>query len=135
MTTLRDDVRNALEHEERDGDLVRARFRFPPELPVFAGHFPGAPIVPGVYLLEAARLLAERARGTALRIAAVVEAKFTASVHPGEEIVLEERLSGGAGACVCRATAQAGGRAAAKIRLELVERSPTVANGANACTA
>jgi 3-hydroxyacyl-[acyl-carrier-protein] dehydratase len=135
MGTLRDDVRNALEHEERDGDLVRARFRFSPELPVFAGHFPGAPIVPGVYMIEAARYLGERACGTALRIAAIEEAKFTASVRPGEEIVIDARLSGSADAYAYRATATANGRTAAKIRLGLVALSQPITDGAHACNA
>jgi 3-hydroxyacyl-[acyl-carrier-protein] dehydratase len=120
MGTLRDDVLGALAGEERDGDAVRARFCFAPELPVFAGHFPGAPLVPGVYLIEAARLLGERAVGARLRIAAITEAKFTAPALPGEEVCVEERLTAGVGAArACRATFTAAGRAAAKIRLEL----------------
>ena len=38
-----------------------AELRFDPEFPGFAGHFEGNPLVPGVCLIQAAELLAERA--------------------------------------------------------------------------
>ena len=35
-------------------------FKFDPEDPTFAGHFPGHPILPGVFQLEMVRIAAER---------------------------------------------------------------------------
>lgn len=36
------------------GEEAVASFRARPELPCFAGHFPGTPVLPGVYTIEAA---------------------------------------------------------------------------------
>jgi 3-hydroxymyristoyl/3-hydroxydecanoyl-(acyl carrier protein) dehydratase len=60
-----------------------------PQHPAFAGHFPGAPIVPGALLLdEAVRALSEAADlGTArCEIAAT---KFLSVVRPGEALSIE----------------------------------------------
>ena len=57
--------------------------------PAFAGHFPGAPILPGALLLdEAVRVLGAKAdcSGAECEIAA---AKFLSVVRPGEALTLE----------------------------------------------
>jgi 3-hydroxyacyl-[acyl-carrier-protein] dehydratase len=66
------------------------------EHPALAGHFPGAPVVPGVVLLdEMVRTLESEAGsgGGSWRIGA---AKFVKPVRPGEVLTLErERLANG----------------------------------------
>jgi 3-hydroxyacyl-[acyl-carrier-protein] dehydratase len=60
-----------------------------PEHPALAGHFPGAPILPGVLLLDEMVCALERERqhaGTRWRIGA---AKFVKPVRPGETLTLE----------------------------------------------
>lgn len=51
---------------------------------MFAGHFPGNPLVPGVLLLERALECAEAAVGHPLAIRAIVQAKFVAPLKPEE---------------------------------------------------
>jgi 3-hydroxyacyl-[acyl-carrier-protein] dehydratase len=72
-------------------------FSVPPEHPIFAGHFPGRPIVPGVMLLE--WVLAEVARSTQRATAElrVREAKFFTPLGPGERAEL--RLDATASRC------------------------------------
>lgn len=52
--------------------------------PVFAGHFPGRPIVPGVMLLEWAQAEISHALGRSPRELRVREVKFFAPLEPGQ---------------------------------------------------
>lgn len=54
-----------------------------PDHPALAGHFPGAPVVPGVVILDAVVEAAERWRGQTLRIEGVQQVKFLAPLLPG----------------------------------------------------
>jgi len=71
----------------------------PMDLPVFAGHFPQEPIMPGVLILEmlaqsgAVAVLAEEAcRGKVVYLAAVESARFRRPVRPGDTIRAEIAL-------------------------------------------
>jgi len=65
--------------------VLESTLEFAADHPAFAGHFPGAPIVPGVLLLDAA-LHALEAAGMAP--AAIASAKFLQPVLPGQEVAL-----------------------------------------------
>ena len=52
----------------------------------FAGHFPGQPVVPGAYLLDAAVACIEAALGA--RVEAIRDCKFLATVAPDELLSL-----------------------------------------------
>ena len=56
------------------------------EHPALAGHFPGAPILPGVVLLDEIVHAVQGAEALSWRIGA---AKFVSPVHPGETLTLE----------------------------------------------
>ncbi len=73
----------------RVGDAgARARFRFSGALPVFIGHFPGQPLLPGVYQLAAIAETARRALGT-LDVVACERAKWSAPAYPESELLVE----------------------------------------------
>ena len=66
--------------------------------PVFRGHFPGNPLVPGVLLVEALAQIAGLAAGQpGLRLAAVKAMKFPAGARPEEVIVLQATKAGAVG--------------------------------------
>lgn len=62
-------------------------FSLPAAHPMFAGHFPGNPIVPGAYLLALLERSANewlRARGHAAHVAGVRAVKFLRPLRPDE---------------------------------------------------
>ncbi len=63
--------------------------RIDPGHPALAGHFPGAPVLPGVVLLDETVRALEQRQGTASARWTVAAAKFLKPVLPGETLTLE----------------------------------------------
>jgi hypothetical protein len=85
-----DDARAALVSWSRTGDgAAKGIFRFPGDLPVFRGHFPGHPLVPGVYQLAAMAEVAACALGRTVEIRFVDRAKWSAPARPDQELTVE----------------------------------------------
>ena len=78
------------------GASITAELDVDPELPLFAGHFPGQPVLPGVIIMEA---LAQTASFCALVgrdepgvlgfFAGIDKAKFRYQVQPGDVLTLK----------------------------------------------
>ncbi len=88
---------------------VRAECRVPDHSPVFEGHFPGHPILPGVLMIEAIAqtggwLILARARFDRMAfLAQVREAKLRGFVTPGDQLRAEAHLvHDGSGYAVAR---------------------------------
>lgn len=87
--------------------------------PVFAGHFPGRPIVPGVLLLDCAVLQVESATGRV--VTGLASAKFLSPAVPGEALVLDYEVDG----AIVRFDLRCETRKVATGRLDMAEASPT----------
>jgi 3-hydroxyacyl-[acyl-carrier-protein] dehydratase len=82
------------------GESARARWTVHPDMPFFAGHFPGNPITPGVLIVEAlaqtaglaAMALPENAGRLAL-FAGIEKVRFRRPVRPGDTIDLSMRMT------------------------------------------
>ena len=109
---------------EPDGTAC-LEFRFAPSDPVFAGHFPNQPLVPGVFQLEMARLGAEWLIGEQLGIREISKAKFLRPIVPSELVRMNLRVSQSDGAVGVRATFSVGGQAAGETVLKLVKANGT----------
>lgn len=82
--------------------VLRGRRSFPADEPFFAGHFPGLPVAPGVFLLEAMAecvraglagkdtgFPAEGASGGALRLRGATGVRFRRRIEPGDRVEFE----------------------------------------------
>jgi 3-hydroxymyristoyl/3-hydroxydecanoyl-(acyl carrier protein) dehydratase len=73
-----------------------AHWTVPDEHPVYAGHFPGTPIIPGVLLLDMAMHSIAAAAGIALDGCTINSVKFLSPAIPGDELtVLYDTSAGG----------------------------------------
>ncbi|HEY2579852.1 MAG TPA: hypothetical protein VGI74_26365 [Streptosporangiaceae bacterium] len=95
-TPLTEDVRvTSVEFSGQD-TIVSARIVVDPANPVFAGHYPGLPIFPGVCLIECLHrtvLAAPRPPDATLILVAVQTARFLAPVFPGDHISAQARIT------------------------------------------
>jgi 3-hydroxyacyl-[acyl-carrier-protein] dehydratase len=98
-----------------------------PAEPFFAGHFPGEPILPGVFLIEAVAqtagvMLAGSAKGQGIpMLAAVNRFKFLKGVRPGSQLRTEVRKLTEAGAMAyIEGTVQVGNEIVARGELSVI---------------
>jgi 3-hydroxymyristoyl/3-hydroxydecanoyl-(acyl carrier protein) dehydratase len=70
-----------------------AHWTVPLDHPVFAGHFPGTPILPGVMLLDTVLHAIATATGIALDIGEISSVKFLSPATPGDELVIQYDLA------------------------------------------
>ena len=81
------------------GVEVMASFLARPELPAFAGHFPGQPVLPGVYAVEAMAQAADilmmttrRYEGKLPLFAGIGQARFRRKILPGDVMDIHATL-------------------------------------------
>lgn len=109
---------------------LRATLSVPATHPLLAGHFPGAPLVPGVLLLEAVRLAWARATGRPAAIVAVDDVRWFAPVMPGADVNLRGQVAAVADGVAITGEWQDGGRRVATFAVRLAE--PAAAGAARA---
>lgn len=113
--------------ESTPGETARGVKTFSSGDPMFAGHFPGDPIVPGVILTEALAQLAGIAGGGGGRrflLSAIRSMKFPAAARPEERIDLAARKSGTLGGLwIFEVSARTGDRLVAEGQIVLNETS------------
>lgn len=119
--TMRDSILAArLGNPQTNTDgLMTQEFCFRADDPTFAGHFPTRPILPGVFQLEMACLMAQDSVHATLVVREVTKAKFLWPIVPEEKIRVELKLVQKEDVLQARATFFAGGRSAGEAILQL----------------
>lgn len=114
------------------GREIAALFFADPALPAFAGHFPGAPVFPGVHTVEAVAQAAdllmmttERYAGKTPLFIGIRQANFRQKILPGDTLelyvsLLEERPE--LGVALCRGQVFVRGELAADLEVRLAFR-------------
>lgn len=100
--------------------------RFAHDDPMFGGHFPGNPIIPGVILTEAlaqtAGIAGASGSGKRFLLSAIRGMKFSSAARPGELLALRARRTGEMGGLwMFEVRAEAEGRVVAEGQLVLSE--------------
>jgi 3-hydroxymyristoyl/3-hydroxydecanoyl-(acyl carrier protein) dehydratase len=96
-------------------------FRFPPDDPTFAGHFPGRPLLPGVYQLEMARMAAEAVLKCPLAVQEITRAKFSRPIGPTEIVRVELKFAEKPAIIQLRAGLSVNGQPAGEILMQLTK--------------
>jgi 3-hydroxyacyl-[acyl-carrier-protein] dehydratase len=73
----------------KDAASFRAVVRLNEQHPVFAGHFPGQPVVPGVFTLQMIKECVAYALEKEVRFTTVQNCKFSKTILPGVHRLLE----------------------------------------------
>jgi 3-hydroxyacyl-[acyl-carrier-protein] dehydratase len=87
--------------------------RVDPADPVFAGHYPGCPVLPGLYVLDHVDQVV-----AAGRVVALDRAKFLRPVRPGDELRINATI-GADGTCVATVHTKSGQVAEFRLRYEV----------------
>ena len=82
------------------GESITSSFYVDPSREIFAGHFPGEPVLPGVYTVECMAqasdillLSCERYAGTIPLFIGIDGVKFKAKIVPGDTIEIRSKLA------------------------------------------
>ena len=87
-------LRNSLYHiTSHDGSAYTIRFN--PDHPIFSGHFPGHPIVPGACLVQIAQELLSDQLGQPVRFTAIHNLQFRQPITPDMEVryIIDEKIT------------------------------------------
>lgn len=107
-----------------EGRTFEAELSFPPDAEVLAGHFPGHPIVPAVYLIEALLAAGAQLEPALGALQAVRQAKFLSQIEPGVPVALSALVLPSAEGFELEAELTLAGARAALLSLRCARRAP-----------
>jgi 3-hydroxyacyl-[acyl-carrier-protein] dehydratase len=102
----------------RSADGVSSAFLVDPRDEVFAGHYPGFPVLPGVMLVEAVvRTVRAWGHDPRCELVALDRARFLRPVRPGERVFTDVAAVAGTGGLSVKATARTDAGRVAEFRM------------------
>ncbi|MBC6447466.1 hypothetical protein [Actinokineospora xionganensis] len=126
MATTCSPVREGIRVDELSGDPLRSRtttIAIDATNPIFAGHYPGFPIFPGIGLVECVHrsALATAPDNRDLELAAIESTRFVGPTFPGDELTTDLEWKPADGGWTCLAVISSPRGEAAKVRLRYRE--------------
>lgn len=89
MSLYTDLQKSEISINKKNSQKIHAVFRFKKELDFFNGHFPGNPILPGIFQIEMVKYTLEKLFDNRLHIKSVKKTKFSNLIYPEESIMLD----------------------------------------------
>ena len=105
--------------ERRPDGTAVFEFRFGADDPMFAGHFPTRPLLPGIFQLEMMRAAVEWVLICRLGVREVSKAKFQRPIYPAEIVRMELKWSEAGDTIRARARLSVGGQQAGETTMRL----------------
>ncbi len=112
-------IERSLVHSAYDDSGGEFSFSYSASESVFAGHFPGTPILPGVFQIEMTRLASELATGQTLEIEHIKQARFLCPILPESEVHLSLAVQCDHNTCHAKSVVSVAGVAAGKLSIIL----------------
>ena len=78
---------------QKQGDAVKAVLELNIAHPIFRGHFPGQPVVPGACLLQMVKEILQTIKGNNIQLIKAHQLKFISLINPAENNILEMALT------------------------------------------
>ena len=75
-----------------EADIVKVDIRLNPLHPIFEGHFPGRPVLPGVYMIQMVKEVVETWTEKKIRLVLGQDLKFLSVVNPEENTMMQMEL-------------------------------------------
>ena len=120
---LTTDLKNSLvASSDIENQKVTAEFCFSGDLDLFAGHFPGNPILPGIVQIEMVKFAVEQAHGNRFWIRSIKKTKFASLIRPDIPIRLSIEMTPSDDNLSVRATLKTEEKIAGKINLVLQQK-------------
>jgi 3-hydroxyacyl-[acyl-carrier-protein] dehydratase len=114
---MKEAIKECLASVAAEENGVCAEFVFPESFLGFQGHFPGQPVLPGVCLVQVAEVAAEEMTGCALKLDAIINAKFFTSVAPDTKVQVRCNLADG----IVKASVTAGDERISELKLGVTD--------------
>ncbi len=92
---MKNDIKGALlsvRHDSVAGEII-AEYSFARDLAIFSGHFPGNPVLPGIFQIEMARYALEAANRMNYNISSILKAKFMNMILPDNRITVKIKVA------------------------------------------
>ncbi|WP_179412194.1 hypothetical protein HDF19_02860 [Mucilaginibacter sp. E4BP6] len=77
---------------QTEGDIVKTNIKLNPLHPIFKGHFPDNPILPGVCMMQMVKEVAEAYINKKIKLVLGQDLKFLSVINPEENTIIQIEL-------------------------------------------